>query len=72
MNLIGYSMRRELKKAIIDWLYENHKDFSRVNSCTSAFSAYIFDSHGEYLIGGEDVANFIRAADKLINSDYNL
>lgn len=59
-------MYKELKAAIINWLMENEAEWQRVNACTKAFRAYIYDAAGNYLIGGETVAVFIRAADKLI------
>ena len=61
-------MRKELKKAIIDWLYENENKWQRVNSCTKEFRSYIYNDKGEYLIGGKDVSDFISKVDKLIYS----
>ena len=59
-------MPKELKAAIIKWLLENENQWQRVNACTEAFQEYIYSKNGNYLIGGESVAEFIRAADKLI------
>lgn len=59
-------MYKELKKAIIDWLLEHENIWQRVNSCRDAFKEYIYNSQGNYLIGGETVSNFITAADKLL------
>ena len=59
-------MHKELKKEIINWLFENENIWQRVNSCTAHFKAYIFDSNGNYLIGGKEVSEFIRSADKLL------
>lgn len=59
-------MCKELKQAIINWLLKNENQWQRVNACTEAFREYIYDKNGNYLIGGETVAEFIRAADKLI------
>lgn len=59
-------MRKELKKAIIDWLYENENKWQRVNSCTWEFTEYIYNDKGGYLIGGKEVANFIKNAEKLL------
>lgn len=61
-------MPKELKAAIIKWLLENENQWQRVNACTEAFREYIYNKNGNYLIGGESVAEFIRAADKLIYS----
>lgn len=59
-------MHKELKKAIITWLLENENKWQRLNSCTKQFRNYIYDDGGNYLIGGEDVSNFIDKADDLI------
>lgn len=57
---------KELKKTILQWLLENEYEWQRVNACTENFREYIYDRNGNFLIGGEAVAEFIRAADKLI------
>lgn len=59
-------MKKELKKQIIDWLFSNENAWQRLNACTSEFKDYIYNSKGEYLIGGADVNNFIKEMDKLI------
>ena len=59
-------MHKELKKEIIKWLLENENEWQRLNSCKEEFRNYIYDNKGNYLIGGEDVSNFIREADDLI------
>lgn len=56
----------ELKKAIIDWLIANAKTYNRANECTRYFRPYIYDSEGNYLIGGKEVAQFISEANKLL------
>lgn len=56
----------EFKKAVIDWLFENQNEFQIINSCIEHFRMYIYDSNGNYLIGGEIRANFIRDAIKLV------
>ena len=56
----------ELKKAIIDWLFENKNAWQRTNACREYFRPYIYNSDGNYLIGGEEVSEFITSADKLI------
>lgn len=61
-------MSKELKIAIIKWLLENENQWQRVNACTEAFREYIYNKSGNYLIGGGAVAEFIKAADKLIYS----
>lgn len=61
-------MSKELKIAIIKWLLENENQWQRVNACTEVFREYVYNKSGNYLIGGEVVAEFIGAADKLIYS----
>lgn len=59
-------MYPELKKAIIDWLFENKNQWQRVNACHECFRQYIYTPEGNYCIGGKVVSDFISAADKLI------
>ncbi len=59
-------MKKELKQAIINFIFENEKDFQLLNRTSNEFAAYMYDSSGNYLIGGEDVARFIRDAIKLL------
>ena len=59
-------MKQELKQAIINFIFENEKDFQLPNNTTKEFSPYIYDSTGNYLIGGEDVSIFIKDAIKLL------
>ena len=56
----------ELKKAIIDWLFNNKNEWQRVNACTEYFRPYIYNGDGNYLIGGKEVSDFITEANKLI------
>ena len=59
-------MHKELKKEIIKWLLENENKWQRLNSCKEEFRNYIYDDKGSFLIGGEDVSDFIRKANNLI------
>ncbi len=59
-------MRTELKKQIILWIFNNVNEFQIVNQCKQAFREYIYNSKGEYLIGGEDVSEFINCQINLI------
>lgn len=59
-------MKTELKKSIINFILHNEKDFQIVNSTNQAFREYIYNKDGNYLIGGEDVAMFIKDAIKLL------
>ena len=56
----------ELKKAIIDWLFDNKNAWQRTSACREYFRPYIYNADGNYLIGGEEVSDFITEADKLI------
>jgi len=62
-------MYMELKKKILEWLMKNENTWQRINECSRAFREYIYDSEGNYLIGGENVYNFIIEADKLLYGD---
>ena len=59
-------MHKELKKEIIKWLLENENEWQRLIACTKEFRNYIYDNEGNYLIGGEEVSDFIEEADDLI------
>ena len=59
-------MQKELKKEIIKWLSENENKWQRLNSCKEEFRNYIYNNEGNFLIGGEDVSNFINEANDLI------
>ena len=59
-------MHKELKKEIIKWLLENENQWQRLNSCKEEFKNYIYGDEGSFLIGGEDVSDFIRKANNLI------
>lgn len=59
-------MSKELKKAIINWMFDNSKEFQLINATAERFRSYIYDDKGNYLIGGKDIMEFIRKADKLI------
>ena len=59
-------MCKELKQAILNWLLDNENQWQRLNSCCEKFRPYIYDTDGNYLIGGETVYRFIERADKLI------
>ena len=60
-------MNKELKKAIVNFIFENDKQFQINNATIDKFRPYIYDSEGNYLIGGKQVANFIDDIIKLIN-----
>lgn len=62
-------MSRELKRAIINWLFDNENAWQRINACMDYFKPYIFDEKGNYLIGGREVDDFITEMDILIYSN---
>ena len=59
-------MRTELKKAIIEYMLENINHHQLVNSTVAQFRAYIYTEKGDYLIGGEEVSEFISDIDKIL------
>lgn len=59
-------MNIQLKKAIVDFMFENRLDFQIINNTHEHFREYIYTIKGEYLIGGREVSEFIHMADKLI------
>lgn len=61
-------MNTKLKRAIITWVLDNLDEFQIHNAAVRQFTPYIFDSHGRYLIGGEDVLEFITRSIDLIQS----
>lgn len=58
-------MNKELKKNIIYWFMKNENVWQRVNTCHKTFRQYIYDNNGEYIIGGQEVSDFICAFDKI-------
>ena len=64
-------MRLELKRKIIEWIFEHINEWQIVNSCVDAFREYIYDKNGEYLIGGKDVSDFIDDEITLIKKQLN-
>ena len=59
-------MHKELKRAIINWLFDHENEWQRTNACMKQFRPYIYDENGGYLIGGKEVHDFILAAERLI------
>ncbi len=59
-------MKKELKQAIINFIFDNEKEFSITNATIAKFRPYIYDNTGDYLIGGEEVSEFISKAIKLL------
>jgi hypothetical protein len=61
-------MHTKLKQAVIQFIFDNLNEFQLVNATVAHFRPYIYDSKGEYLIGGKEVAGFIVNAARLIAS----
>jgi hypothetical protein len=59
-------MKKELKQAIVNCIFENERQFQLINHVKTQFREYIYTSQGNYLIGGEDVGEFIENAIKLL------
>ena len=59
-------MKKELKQAIINFIFDHENEFQIVNTTVDKFRNYIYDEKGEYLIGGEDVRDFTKQAIELI------
>ncbi len=59
-------MNLELKKAIVNYIFDNSNEFQITNATVREFKLYIYDDHGNFLIGGVDVAEFIQNAIKLL------
>ena len=60
-------MQYSLMQAIFNYLIDNRNEFNLHNATTEQFKPYIYDDKGNYLIGGEQVSQFISDAIKLIN-----
>lgn len=61
-------MKKELRKAIVEFIFDNENSYQLTKKTIDNFRLYIYDNKGEYLIGGEDVLNFIKdAVNVLIN-----
>ena len=60
-------MQYQLMQAIFNYLIDNRNGFNLHNATTEQFKPYIYDDQGNYLIGGEQVGQFISDAIELIN-----
>ncbi len=59
-------MKKELKQAIVKFIFNNEKEFQLTNATKEEFREYIYNAKGEYLIGGEEVYKFILNAIQLL------
>jgi len=60
-------MNKELKKAIVNFMFENENEYQLHNATTEKFRQYIYTPEGEYCFGGKEVGEFIEMTNKLIN-----
>lgn len=61
-------MNKELKRAIIDFVFEHTTEFQLHNVTVDHFRQYIYSPSGEYIIGGARVYKFIEDAIDLITN----
>lgn len=59
----------KLKQAIISWIFKNLGAWQITTSCIITFKAHIYDSKGDYLVGGDEVYDFCRNAITLITKN---
>lgn len=59
-------MQYSLMKNIFNHVIEHRNNFQIINNATAHFKAYIYDDQGNYLIGGEQVAEFIKDSVELM------
>lgn len=60
-------MNKELKKAIVNFIFDNPNEFQLHNATSKKFRNYLYDDEGEFLIGGKEVSEFIDNAIKLLS-----
>ena len=59
-------MNIELKKAIVNFIFDNSNEFQIINRVKNKFRLYIYDDKGNYLIVGEHIAEFIEDTIELL------
>ena len=59
-------MNLELKKAIVNFIFDNINEFQITNATVKEFKLYIYNDQGNFLIGGKEVSEFISEAIKLL------
>lgn len=59
-------MRKELKQAIVNYIFEHDEEFQLHSAASKEFKNYLYDDKGNYLIGGEEVSEFISQSIKLL------
>lgn len=60
------TMHIELKKAIVNWMFEHKNEFQLTNATREQFRQYIYTPEGNHIIGGEEVSEFISSVNKNI------
>jgi hypothetical protein len=64
-------MNIELKKAIVNFMFDNINMFGLTSGTRDKFRQYVYTPEGEYCIGGEEVSEFISSVDKnIIHFDF--
>ena len=58
-------MHQDLKRAIVNYMFDNAKEFQLVTATKTKFHQYIYSGTG-YAFGGEEVSEFINMTDKLV------
>ena len=58
-------MNNELKKAIVNYMLDNHGLYQIVAETVKNFRQYIYTENGDYCYGGKVVYNFISSFDRL-------
>ena len=59
-------MNKELKQAIVNYMFNNATNFQNLNAAPNHFRQYIYTESGEHCSGGKKVHEFILLVDKLI------
>jgi len=59
-------MNKDLKKAIVNYMFDNDTEFQLINETVKKFRQYIYDETGEYCFGGKEASYFIDCVKKLI------
>ena len=59
-------MHKDLKKAIVNFVFDNSTEFQLLNATKERFRQYIFTPEGEYCFGRSEVIEFIRMTENLV------
>ena len=61
-------MNKELKKTIVNYMFDNATEFQLINATSEKFRQYLYTEQGKYCSGGEQVAAFIFDVEKLVKN----